>query len=134
LDTFSPPHGQAEGIEASSTKDGDVKDAAEESNAAQGPTRAEKLASEIFHFVSVASSLASALQSTVTPKGSSGMYKDGVGYQPSQKETSIGKTEQEVDSNEVQLLRMRSKKHEIIIYPDPKFLCCVVQNMERHSN
>ncbi len=30
------------------------------------------------------------------------------------------------EDGEVQLLRLRTKKHEIIVYPDAKFLCCVV--------
>jgi hypothetical protein len=32
-----------------------------------------------------------------------------------------------VGGNEVQLIRMRTKRQEIIIYPDTKFLCCVIQ-------
>ena len=34
-----------------------------------------------------------------------------------------------VGGNEVQLLRMRTKRQEIIIYPDTKFLCCVIQTV-----
>jgi hypothetical protein len=38
--------------------------------------------------------------------------------------------------SEVQLLRMRTKTQEIIIFPDTKFLCCVVQAIGKleHAN
>jgi hypothetical protein len=36
-------------------------------------------------------------------------------------------TRDKVGENEVQLIRMRTKRQEIIIYPDTKFLCCVIQ-------
>lgn len=35
--------------------------------------------------------------------------------------------------DEVQLLRLRLKKQEVIIFPDPKYLCCVVQDMEKSA-
>lgn len=34
------------------------------------------------------------------------------------------------DTN-VQLLRLRLRKQEVIIFPDPSYLCCVVQDLER---
>lgn len=36
-------------------------------------------------------------------------------------------THDKAGGDEVQLLRMRTKRQEIIIFPDTKFLCCVVQ-------
>lgn len=33
--------------------------------------------------------------------------------------------------DEVQLLRLRLKKQEVIIFPDPQYLCCVVQDLEK---
>lgn len=35
--------------------------------------------------------------------------------------------------NDVQLLRLRLKKQEVIIFPDPKYLCCVVQDMDKNT-
>lgn len=94
------------------------------------PTRAEKMASDIFHFVSVAGFLASSIELSAVPKGSNGFYQNGVSYGQSKEATS---PKLDLTSDEVQLLRMRSKNHEVIIFPDPNFLCCVVQNMERQK-
>jgi hypothetical protein len=106
----------------------------EHNNAEARPTRAEKLAADIFRFVSVASSLSSSVHSAASSKGSSGAYTNGNGYRSVQDDTSSERGAQEAtEPNEVQLLRMRSKKHEIIIFPDPKFLCCVVTNTKRPS-
>lgn len=37
------------------------------------------------------------------------------------------------DVSDVQLLRMRTKKHEVVIFPDSKFLSCVVQEVGKHG-
>jgi hypothetical protein len=93
------------------------------------PTRAERLASDIFQFMTAASSLSSSLHSTLTTKKPG--YANGTGYRQPQDNKSKENTDQSVNPEEVQLLRVRTKKHEIIIFPDSNFLCCVVQNMER---
>ena len=103
-------------------------------SAERGPTRAEILASQIFRFVSVSSSLASSIPSATSSKGSSAAHVGGNGYRSASDDTSTEGARQETpEPNEVQLLRMRSKKHEIIIFPDPKFLCCVVVTAQRPS-
>ena len=33
--------------------------------------------------------------------------------------------------DDVQLLRMRTKNYEIVIFPDRKFLCCVIQDITK---
>jgi hypothetical protein len=45
-------------------------------------------------------------------------------------------THEKAGENEVQLLRMRTRTQEIIIFPDTKFLCCVVQAIGKleHAN
>lgn len=130
LDTRSPTHEIAERLAATSSEDVDVGDGIMPTDVEVGPTRAEKLASDIFLFVSAASFLASSLQSTTSSKAS---YKNGISYRQSKDEMATANGRLEADSGEVQLLRMRSKKHEIVIFPDPNFLCCVIQNVERQS-
>lgn len=130
-------HGQAEPVEAKVTEDGEADgeaaDGATMSDAEAGPTRAEILASDIHQFVAAASSLASSLQSTARSTESDPSYKSGSDHRHVQQDAAAPRAEQQAASSEVQLLRMRTKKHEIIIYPDPNFLCCVVQNMQRQS-
>lgn len=126
-------HGQAEPVEAKVTEDGEAADGATMSDAEAGPTRAEILASDIHQFVAAASSLASSLQSTARSTESDPSYKSGSDHRHVQQDAAAPRAEQQAASSEVQLLRMRTKKHEIIIYPDPNFLCCVVQNMQRQS-
>lgn len=136
--TLSPASATAEGVAATSIEDGDTGDEAMETYAEAGPTRAERLASDIFLFVSTASflaasleSTATSLESTATSKGYDASYQNGTGYGHMQKGKTTAIAEQEVEVNPLQLLRMRSKKHEIVIFPDPNFICCVVQSMER---
>lgn len=133
LDTLSPTHGIAERLAASSSEDIHTGDGAVMAITDGEPTRAERLASDIFLFVSAASFLASSLQTTTAPKRSNSNYKNGNGYRSSPEATDTTNARPDLDSGEVQLLRMRSKKHEIVIFPDPNFLCCVVQNMERQG-
>ena len=129
--TLSPASATAEGVAATSIEDGDTGDEAMETFAEAGPTRAERLASDIFLFVSTASFLAASLESTATPKAHDAGYQNGTSYGHLHKGKTTAIAEQEVDVNPLQLLRMRSKKHEIVIFPDPNFICCVVQSMER---
>ncbi len=129
--TRSPASATAEGVAATSIEDGDTGDEAMETYAEPRPTRAERLASDIFLFVSTASFLASSLESTATSKGYDASYQNGTGYAHLQKGKTTMIAEQEIEANPLQLLRMRSKKHEIVIFPDPNFICCVVQSMER---
>jgi hypothetical protein len=47
-------------------------------------------------------------------------------------------TAEEVDArradSQVQLLRLRIKQREIIIFPDPQYLCCVVQRVAKQRS
>ncbi|KAF7503845.1 hypothetical protein GJ744_003235 [Endocarpon pusillum] len=129
--TLSPASATAEGVTATSIEDGDTGDEAMDTVAETGPTRAERLASDIFLFVSTASFVAASLESTASPKVYDAGYQNGTSYGHLHKGKTTAISEQEVDVNPLQLLRMRSKKHEIVIFPDPNFICCVVQSMER---
>jgi hypothetical protein len=97
----------------------------------EGPTLAEQLASAIFEFVSASTSLSSKMEllsmqnsgrldiASLSHEDNNGRSKAHVG-----KDTD---TYDKAGGNEVQLIRMRTKRQEIIIYPDTKFLCCVIQ-------
>lgn len=143
------------------------------------PTRAEKLAAEIFQFVNLSSSLASSVtqlspappaapsspppppppgtksedgelrssmpfyrrggddggdtetfnnrHSTSLANGVDSLTTDGTFAAG---EDNDRRQQPSQPADEVQLLRMRSKKREIIIYPDQKFLSCVIQNLK----
>lgn len=87
------------------------------------------LASSIFQFVNNASSLATTLGTT--SRHVTGAQSGFAAGEPGNKDD--GTTEDEVDpkasEDEVQLLRLRTKHQEIIIFPDPNYICCVVQRM-----
>ncbi|KAL4817653.1 hypothetical protein BDW67DRAFT_158775 [Aspergillus spinulosporus] len=94
------------------------------------PTQAEALAAHIFTFVSAASNLSLSLSN---PPGEdvngnsvreSGLVNgNGDGRDEGEADGSEGQ-----DDDEVRLLRLRTKKHEVVIVPDKKYLLCVVQD------
>ncbi|KAL4757236.1 uncharacterized protein BDW70DRAFT_114151 [Aspergillus foveolatus] len=94
------------------------------------PTQAEALAAQIFSFVSAASNLSLSLSN---PPGEdangnsvleSGLVNgNGSGRDEGEADGSEGQ-----DDDEVKLLRLRTKKHEVVIVPDRKYLLCVVQD------
>ncbi|KAJ6122193.1 hypothetical protein N7512_004658 [Penicillium capsulatum] len=100
------------------------------------PSQAETLATHIFTFVSSASALGGTLsrptQSTGdnhTPAGlddNYDTYSSGTGT-PRVDDKEVNDGEREED-DEVKLLRMRTKKHEIVVVPDRKYLLCVVHD------
>jgi len=94
-----------------------------------GPT--EVLAATIFHFVNSATSLGLTLGSTSRSAASSEGTVAAGGYSSTAVASKGDGTEEESDSrsseDEVQLLRLRTKHQEIIIFPDSNYICCVVQ-------
>jgi hypothetical protein len=95
------------------------------------PTAAEELASAIFQFVSASNSLSSKMEILSAQKSD---RLDITSLSNERKNMTsqhhVGKDAHTHDStggSDVQLLRMRTKRQEIIIFPDTKFLCCVVQ-------
>jgi hypothetical protein len=100
-------------------------------------TAAEVLASAIFRFVAEAGSLHSAIdkvtsQSPTSMRVTLSLASDGYGSTtPEPKKDQPVEEYGEID--EVQLLRLRTRKHEIIIYPDKHFLCCVIQGSGHSS-
>lgn len=83
------------------------------------------LAASIFNFVASATSVSEALAQTSSKKIA--RVKDQ--EQPRvQTEEAVLSAQANTD---VQLLRLRLRKQEVIIYPDPSYLCCVIQDLER---
>lgn len=103
------------------------------------PTTVDVLASSIFQFVNNASALGVTLGS-ISPdraraEGTSAgaIYGDtttGGSHEANTEEDSDHK----VGEDEVQLLRLRTKHQEIIIFPDPSYICCVVQRVGKAGN
>jgi len=92
-------------------------------------TGAQMLASGIHAFVAAAAVLGESMRSV--DNGSSMLSgrprikdDDQAGSAPLVDQKARGE-------DNVQLLRLRLKKQEIIIFPDSKYLCCVVQDLEK---
>ena len=108
------------------------------SDAQDMPKPVELLASSIFHFVNNAAALGVTL-------GAVSRYaagQDGVPSGPSYINTKPLKhdlaNDEEPDSgpgeDDLQLLRLRTKHQEIIVFPDPNYICCVVQRVGKAGN
>lgn len=93
-------------------------------------SRAQVLAGSIFAFVAAAVDLGGSLQNlTDMDEPLSGVQdttRDGSQENSDSTQTNV------LSEDDVQLLRLRLKKQEIIIFPDPNYLCCVVQDLERN--
>lgn len=104
---------------------------------ARGPTSTELLASSIFQFVDSASSLSSRIQPPSSDEESRatilGVAREKNGTENHSKLGQERTVEEQSNENQVQLLRMRTRKHEVVIVPDPNFLCCVVQEVGKVS-
>ncbi|KAJ5772492.1 hypothetical protein N7520_003021 [Penicillium odoratum] len=103
-------------------------------------SQAEALAAHIFAFVTSASALEASLSRPITqqsneiPPTSVGLdgydtYSNGT-HNP-QEDRDGESTDRE--DEEVKLLRMRTRKHEIVVVPDRKYLLCVVHDAS-HAN
>ena len=87
-------------------------------------TRLQILAGCIFTHVESASALGNVLQDSVSKDSAGTANADS----KSDREEREKKTQHE---DEVQLLRVRLRKQEVIIFPDPNYLCCVIQDTEK---
>ncbi|GMF76217.1 unnamed protein product [Aspergillus oryzae] len=93
------------------------------------PSQAEALAARIFAFVSSASDLSLSL-SRPLDKNAHGSKTDSNGLQEglgngTSRDDGDGEASEREDDDEVKLLRLRTKKHEIVVVPDKKYLLCV---------
>ena len=98
------------------------------------PSQAETLAAHIFAFVSSASALGISLSKPITQSGEGpnatalngyGTYGNGTRTPQEDQDADTGDRDEE---DEVKLLRMRTRKHEIVVVPDRKYLLCVVHD------
>ncbi|KAL4997065.1 hypothetical protein BDV10DRAFT_170618 [Aspergillus recurvatus] len=96
------------------------------------PTQAEALAAHIFAFVSAASNLSLSLSNPPgEDAGGNSVHESGlVNGSGNENGRDEGETEgsEGQDDDEVKLLRLRTKKHEVVVVPDRKYLLCVVQD------
>ncbi|RAK96697.1 uncharacterized protein BO80DRAFT_416202 [Aspergillus ibericus CBS 121593] len=83
------------------------------------PSQAEALAAHIFAFVSSASELSLSLSSA---EDGEVPRQDGISAE------GDGVPDREEGDDEVKLLRLRTKRHEIVVVPDRKYLLCVVHD------
>lgn len=97
------------------------KDDDEAESQKEETSHAQRLASTIYEFVGASSKLAACVQEASILPDATGSDAHRSGAEGN--ENSAG------TENDVQLLRMRTRKQEIIIYPDQNYLCCVIQNL-----
>ena len=98
-------------------------------------TPAEKLADSIFQFVKVAITLGPRME-VVAQQEDEVRFMSSVRQDPSaarDAQNLEADNENSAEGSDLQLLRLRTKKQEIIIYPDAKFLCCVIQAAGRSA-
>ena len=92
------------------------------------PTEAQMLASSIYHFVTAATVVGTTVRSVDNENSLfSGRPNAGGDSQPGDATTADRNAHAEDD---IQLLRLRLKNQEVIIFPDSNYLCCVVQDLE----
>lgn len=107
---------------------------AESADAQPGAKPVEILASSIFQFVNNANALGCILGAT-SRDGTRLNGPPAMGAREESMDASKGgrTTEEDAENgpseDQVQLLRLRTKHQEIIIFPDPNYLCCVVQRV-----
>ena len=101
------------------------------SPAKEGPTPAEQLASAIFQFVSASNPLSSKMEMLSVQQARrldiTSLGNEEKSATQKRRDDKDADSNDKTGANEVQLLRMRTKRQEIIIFPDTKFLCCVIQ-------
>jgi hypothetical protein len=101
------------------------------STAAQSP--AEELAGSIFQFVQSASLLGTSLCTvSVDNDEDASTFRrvdPGESVAPEQRTKPDNGSRELQDESQIHLLRLRIKSREIIIFPDPLYLCCVVQRV-----
>lgn len=114
------------------------------------PSRTEALASQIFGFVTSATELSSALSSSsssssgrekekengvsgglATDEGINGMNGNGNGKQ--EEKDADAEDREEEGADDVKLLRFRSKRNEVVVVPDKKYILCVVHDAASSS-
>jgi len=92
-------------------------------------TKAQALASSIYGFVAAATVLGDSVRSV---DNESSMFSGRPGAAEDDQAGGATMEDQKAQArDDVQLLRLRLKKQEIIIFPDSRYLCCVVQDLDK---
>lgn len=93
---------------------------------------AAELAAAVFQFVRAAAAMGSTLGDLSTEKD---IEDSGAARTATSKAANVNGSNDESstikEDSQIQLLRLRIKHREIIIFPDPQYLCCVVQKIGR---
>jgi len=96
------------------------------------PTHAEALAAHIFAFVSSASDLSMSLSHPPDDNDakptSNGLNHEALTNRITSPREEGDEGQEKEEDDEVKLLRLRTKKHEIVVVPDRKYLLCVVHD------
>lgn len=96
------------------------------------------LAASVFQFVNSASSLGQTLGNTSRNVSGVDASLTTAGYSTAANRSKSEAVDEESDlrdsEDEVQLLRLRIKHQEIIIFPDANYICCVVQRAGKAGN
>lgn len=90
-------------------------------------TPSQVLAASIFDFVNYSEKLASSISQATSRTG----LVSNTGTQSTEQQTDQTDA---ADEEDVQLLRMRTKRQEVIIIPHPNYLMCVIQNLPKASS
>ena len=100
---------------------------------------AEELAASVYKFVKSAESMGTSLSGLSEERDmdgnrtsydvGGGIGKDVEGASGTSKESTSGN-----EDSQIQLLRLRIKRREVIIFPDPQYLCCVVQRIGKSAD
>ncbi|KAJ5825204.1 hypothetical protein N7474_002342 [Penicillium riverlandense] len=117
--------------------------AANASSSPYQPSQAEALAAHIFAFVSSASALGVSLSRPASQQNG-GAHESppaawDAGHESYANGTSTPREEDrdvdtvDAEEDEIKLLRMRTRKHEIVVVPDKKYLLCVVHDAAHAS-
>lgn len=99
------------------------------------PSQAEALAARIFAFVTSATELSASFANprvagheTANANGSAPTLNGGREGEGTREEGDGEGSGKEDDADDVKLLRFRSKKHEVVVVPDRKYILCVVHD------
>lgn len=120
-----------------------VANASSSLSPAYQPSQAEALAAHIFAFVSSASALGISLSRPASQQNG-GAHESrpaawDAGHENYANGTSTPREEDrdadtvDAEEDEIKLLRMRTRKHEIVIVPDKKYLLCIVHDAAHAS-
>ena len=117
--------------DAARNKESDQGNTGQDEGGAQQDTQqpVELLAASIFQFVNQAASLGVTLGSISRDAdlSAAASYRDSSASR--QEQENAEEESLRTKEDEIQLLRLRIKFQEIIVFPDPNYICCVVQRV-----